>query len=220
MLEIPEPKALIFDWDNTLVDSWNIIHDAMNYTLVQNGMAPWSLNETKMRVNKSMRDSFPTLFGDSWENAAHIFYKRYKEIHLTLLKPLPHSEELLKMLHTNNLFISIVSNKLGKYLRLESEYLGWNKYLTNLIGANDAKFDKPAKDPVYMALKNSGQSPNEKVWFIGDSHIDLKCAINSGCTPILINPNDLQSNEFKEYPPSMHFKDCYELQAFIKTLFK
>ena len=27
------PKAIIFDWDNTLVNSWPVIADALNYTL-------------------------------------------------------------------------------------------------------------------------------------------------------------------------------------------
>jgi phosphoglycolate phosphatase len=27
------PKAVIFDWDNTLVDSWPVIHHALNETL-------------------------------------------------------------------------------------------------------------------------------------------------------------------------------------------
>ncbi|MFT5702654.1 MAG: phosphoglycolate phosphatase [Rickettsiales bacterium] len=27
------PKAIIFDWDNTLVDSWSVIHFALNKTM-------------------------------------------------------------------------------------------------------------------------------------------------------------------------------------------
>ena len=58
------PRAFLFDWDNTLVDSWPIIHDALNVTLTAFGKEPWSLDETRSRVRKSMRDSFPKLFGD------------------------------------------------------------------------------------------------------------------------------------------------------------
>ena len=27
------PRAAIFDWDNTLVDTWPVIHESMNATL-------------------------------------------------------------------------------------------------------------------------------------------------------------------------------------------
>ena len=44
------PTALIFDWDNTLVDTWPTIHDALNTMLPQMGHEAWTLSETKQRV--------------------------------------------------------------------------------------------------------------------------------------------------------------------------
>ena len=32
---LSKPRAIVFDWDNTLVDSWPCIHTAMNATLAQ-----------------------------------------------------------------------------------------------------------------------------------------------------------------------------------------
>ena len=29
---LPRPRAILFDWDNTLVDSWVTIHEALNIT--------------------------------------------------------------------------------------------------------------------------------------------------------------------------------------------
>ena len=31
-MTLPAPKAILFDWDNTLVDSWTVIHHAMTAT--------------------------------------------------------------------------------------------------------------------------------------------------------------------------------------------
>ena len=39
------------------------------------------MTEVRQRVAKSMRDRFPALFGDVWEEASDFFYKRYDEIH-------------------------------------------------------------------------------------------------------------------------------------------
>ena len=56
------PKALVFDWDNTLVDSWVMIHRALERTFIAMGRRPWTLDEAKRRVRASARDAFPKLF--------------------------------------------------------------------------------------------------------------------------------------------------------------
>ena len=55
------PRAILFDWDNTLVDNWVVIAEAMNVVFSAFDMPLWSLAETKARVRASLRDSFPPL---------------------------------------------------------------------------------------------------------------------------------------------------------------
>ena len=69
MPPINPPKAILFDWDGTLVDNWPVIHAALNETLISFGHRPWTLAETMERVSRSQRDSFPLIFGDRWEAA-------------------------------------------------------------------------------------------------------------------------------------------------------
>ncbi|MBL8709705.1 MAG: HAD family hydrolase, partial [Rhodospirillaceae bacterium] len=39
------PTTLLFDWDNTLVDSWSVLHATMNETLAAMGQPIWSRQE-------------------------------------------------------------------------------------------------------------------------------------------------------------------------------
>ena len=73
---LSRPRAVLFDWDNTLVDSWATIADALNTTLQTFGHAPWTMAEVKTRVRKSMRDSFPKLFGARAAEAGRGFFPR------------------------------------------------------------------------------------------------------------------------------------------------
>src|SRR5215470_9527926 len=50
-----QPRALLFDWDNTLVDNWDIITEAMNAVYDAFGMARWTVAEAKARIRESMR---------------------------------------------------------------------------------------------------------------------------------------------------------------------
>jgi len=89
------PRALLFDWDNTLVDSWSTIHDALNVVMAAMEKPLWSLQETKERVRLSLRESFPLHFGDRWEEARRIYLDVFRTIHLERLSPLPGCGDLL-----------------------------------------------------------------------------------------------------------------------------
>jgi phosphoglycolate phosphatase len=183
--ELPAPRAILFDWDNTLVDNWPAINEAINTTFVAMGHETWTLDETRARVRKSLRDSFPEMFGARWTEARKIFYDRYAKIHIDYLSPLPGSDAVLDWLAQTEMYLAVVSNKAGGYLRDEARVLGWDSYFGQIIGATDAAQDKPATAPVDMALDGSTIGPGHDVWFAGDGAIDVQCAVNSGLTPVL-----------------------------------
>ncbi|MFO0388819.1 MAG: HAD family hydrolase [Alphaproteobacteria bacterium] len=182
---LPKPKAIIFDWDNTLVNTWPIIHDALTATFLAVGKEPWTFEQTCQRVRKSMRDSFPEVFGENWQAAGDIYQKQYKSTHLDKLQALSRAEEVLSRIRDLALFCTVVSNKKGGTLRQEIEKLGWGDYFDSIVGSDDAARDKPHADPVQLAFKDTGIMPAPDVWFVGDSEIDLECALNTGCTAIL-----------------------------------
>ncbi len=187
------PKAIIFDWDNTLVDTWPIIHKALQITFEYMGLQPWSLAEVKQRVGKSMRDSFPDIFGNNWHVAAEKYRNTYRSIHLDCLQPIAGAAEIIKFAADKDIYMAIVSNKLGDTLRREVEHIGWNKFFNSIIGATDAEHDKPHAAPINMALKPGCIEANYDVWFIGDSEIDLETAHAAGILPLLYGRQLLDS---------------------------
>lgn len=182
--DLRRPRAIVFDWDNTLIDSWAAIQDAQNHVFAHFGMRPWTLEETKKKVRGSMRDSYPSLFGERWREAGEVFYERFESRHKEFLSPLPGAKELLETLFADQVYLAVVSNKKGDYLRTEAEYLGFSKFFGRIVGAFDANRDKPATEPVDMALEGSGIGAGDDVWFVGDADIDMECAKNAGCVPI------------------------------------
>ena len=78
-------------------------------------------------------------------------------------------------------------------MRRRREHLGWDRYFGRMVGAGDAARDKPADDPVALALDGSGIRPGDDVWFVGDTDIDIDCAHNAGCIPVLLGAADPQA---------------------------
>ncbi|MCI5050547.1 MAG: HAD hydrolase-like protein, partial [Rickettsiales bacterium] len=62
MVKLTRPRAILFDWDNTLVNTWPTIHEALNVLMREKGREEWTLDQTKANVKKSMRDAFPAMF--------------------------------------------------------------------------------------------------------------------------------------------------------------
>lgn len=209
------PKALLFDWDNTLVDSWGTIHDAWAHTLAAMGHRPWTLEETRANVRKSLRDSFPALFGGRWEEARRLYMERYLAIHLERLTPLAGAAELLRSARERGLWLGVVSNKTGPVLRREAERLGWTAFFGPLVGAGDAKADKPDPAVVELALDGSGLAPGDGVWLVGDTGIDMECALNAGCVPVLVGPEPSDAEEFRRFPPAHSFADLDALDLYL-----
>jgi phosphoglycolate phosphatase len=214
----PLPRAALLDWDNTLVDTWPVIHDAMNTTLAHMGHALWTLEETHARVRRALREAFPELFGARWEEARDVFYRRFREIHLDRLAIRPGADKLLSALHGKGVYLGVVSNKSGDHLRSEATHLGWDRYFGRVVGATDAPRDKPAPEPVHLALAGSGVPAGRDVWFIGDTGIDMECAYNANCVAILVRENPPTDLEFSIFPPEFHATDCAALAALVMRL--
>jgi phosphoglycolate phosphatase len=212
------PRAVVFDWDNTLIDSWAAIQDAQNHVFAHFGMPLWTLEETRRRVRGSMRDSYPAMFGDRWREAGEVFYARFVSRHKETIRELPGARDLLADLAGAGIYLAVVSNKKGDYLREEAEHLGFERFFKRIVGAFDAPRDKPAVEPVDLALVGSGIARGRQVWFVGDADIDMECATNAGCIPILVRDEPPGEEEFGAHPPARHVENCMALSNLVRNL--
>ncbi len=210
-MPLRRPRGLVFDWDNTLVDSWLQIHRITNLTLEAMGHPAWSLDETKQRIRASARDSFPRLFGERSAEAMAFFTAAFEAGRPGTLPELPGTGAALRALGGAGAVMSVVSNKQGSILRQEVARMGWDGHFHRLVGAGDAARDKPAAEPIVMALAGSGLEPGPEIWLVGDTDTDLLCAHNSGCTPVLLRAEPPRAGEFEGAEPALHVATCEAL---------
>jgi phosphoglycolate phosphatase len=211
------PQAIIFDWDNTLVDSWGTIHDALNFLMEAMERPAWTIEETRERVRLSLRESFPRIFGERWQEAQKIYLDRFRAIHLERLTPLPGREAMLRALAADGHYLAVVSNKTGAVLRGEAAHLGWSALFGSIVGAGDCAADKPHCAPVELALQPSGIKPGPEVWFVGDTAVDMECALASGCVPVLLGAAE-PSHEFAQFPPRLSVANGAALFRVLRDL--
>lgn len=184
---LPAPRAILFDWDDTLVDNWGAIAHALNVAFAAFGMPRLAVDEVKRRATRSMRDSFPEIFGADWTHARDLFLASFAEHHVAELAVKPGALALLDTIGHAGIPAAVVSNKNGPFLREEAGHLDWTGRFVALVGAGDAAADKPDPAAVAMALSGAEIAAGEDVWLVGDSTVDMACAAATGCTGIRID---------------------------------
>lgn len=210
----PFPRAVLFDWDNTLTDTTPVLFKAFCVMRKHYNLPEYSMEEYRAKTGLSLRETFPDLFGDKWEEARKVYLDAYCENHLKMLKPFDKARELVAFVHEKTGLAGVVSNKTGNILREEIDCLGWRNYFHAVVGAGDAPKDKPAADPVFKALEKTGivyenGRLSEPVWFVGDGDADIQCAVASGCLPVRMGVSTPDENGV----PGV--KNCGELMSVL-----
>ena len=214
--EFSLPRAIIFDWDNTLVENWLSIQAAMNAALADAGREPFDMDQVLASARFSGREVFARVFGPDWQRPRDIFLAHFAEHHLAGLRIMPGAETLLAALGEAAIPMGIVSNKLGDLLRREVAHLGWSERFFGVVGAQDAPADKPDPAPIHLALKRAGIEAGPEVWVVGDTDIDMCAGLAAGCSAILVGPGPHDSSLLAEAAPTRRFADCEVIAGFVR----
>ena len=208
------PRGILWDWDNTLVDGWLAIAAGLNAAFDRFGLPRWTLEEVRGRVRRSLRETFPEMFGKNWEAARDVFYAEVRARHLGVLTPMPGAGGAVAAVAALGLPQGVISNKQGPLLRAEAAHLGWGGHFSILLGAGDAAADKPDPAPFRMALLALGL-PAEAVWYVGDTALDMEAARRAGCTAVLLG-DAAHDGGPEAAAPDLAFPDATALAAYLR----
>ena len=182
-----KPVAIFFDLSSTILDSQKIDLESIDSVLIKYGLPKWLEGTNKKKdKNKSMKLNFPNFFGEeNYKNA----YQDYFNLLLNNIDKMPlikGIEETLIYCNKNNIKCVIVSNRDKIFVDKFLEVFNYNKYFDEIITPETTGYSKPNPKMVLQYIEKLNINPNnETILFLGDSFVDIKCAYNSGCVPIL-----------------------------------
>lgn len=214
-MTLKKPDAILFDWDGTLVESLNAIHAAHNVVLTNFGHRALSYEEARRDLRQSAREKYLTLFGaEKGIDAFNLYYETILKNHLDDLEILPHAENFLQTVKAQKIPMAVVSNKRHMILKKEITHLGWDHYFVSIVGAGEAAKDKPAADPILLALLHLNLSPDaNELWYVGDTDTDMKAANAARIKPIYIEHGYGDHDEITPHNPYLIVRDLIDLQS-------
>lgn len=215
---VPAPTLVLFDWDNTLIDSFPLLHAASTYVRTALGYMPWSEAEARQNIRQAAKDIFPVLYGDRWPQAMELYYTYVAAHHLADLKPLSDAHALLCFLKSKGMDMGVVSNKRSHLLQAEIEHLGWGQFFKVTIGADDVLHGKPDPAGLQLALRVCDVLP-QSAWYMGDTETDMQAAKAANVRAIYIE-NDKMCDEMAilQENPDLNFKNCTECLDYLRCI--
>ena len=173
-------KAIIFDFDGTLVDSEQAIYQCFQSIAKQ--LAPNRVEYAKnILIGPPLRDTASEILGpdhqDSLDEFVQLFIEMHDEQVIRHTQPYPDVIEVLKQLHTQNIPMAIATNKRLAPTQKLLDHFGWNDYFSS-VECSDSQPKIRNKDEMIQDIINKNKSFKES-YFIGDTVNDgLSANIN------------------------------------------
>ena len=214
-MDLQKYKAVVFDWDGTLVDTCGLILDAHNHVRVHMGHDLWTMDDFLGQASKSAREYYPEIYGERADEAQEVLYNFVGEHHLSYLSPMQSAQELLSALSPCH-FLAVVSNKRHDVLMREIAHVGWQHHFKSMVGAGVAAKDKPSPEPLLHALKEiSSDILPEQILYVGDTETDLLCTLQAGCDCVFIQSDRPRPDLVEKYNPVL---SCDSVEEFLARI--
>lgn len=188
-------RAVLFDMDGTLIDSFDGIVELFQESLVALGA---SATEQAVRevIGFPLAECFSRFVPDEQVESAVTYYRARYEVRMhDISPPFPGAVELLGALRAAGIGTGIVSNKRGAAVRAIIGGKGWP--LSIIVAEGDGFASKPSPDMLLHAVERLALT-REHVLYVGDSHLDAEAARAAGIDFAGVLTGELKS--FHEFP--------------------
>ena len=180
-------RAVVFDWDLTLWDSWGIHLRLMESTAADLGRPVPSTADIAAEFHRPFRQHLVWFFGSSPDADGEAdaildaYLAHYYRIagHRNYLYP--GAASLLRALHRRGIRIGILSDKQARFGMPELEQSGLAGLVDYANFKTDARPYKPDPEGLRQTLRELSVSPGEAM-YVGDGPQDMACAREAGAT--------------------------------------
>ncbi len=177
-------KAVIFDLDGTLLNTYEDLANAVNHALKQFGLPThpaekykiFAGNGTDVMITRALPENERN--EETLKKVREIYFEYYDAHSGECTRPYDGVIELLNELKSRGMKLAVVSNKIDFMTRaVVSEYFG-DSMFDFVTGQCDGITPKPDPSMVFKVLDQFGVTADECI-FVGDSGVDAETGKNA-----------------------------------------
>lgn len=183
-------KAVLFDLDGTLIDSFEGIAKSAQYALRRFGINEENLENLRPFVGPPLVESFQKWYGLSKEQAIEatdIYRERYRPIGILECSLYPGVEECIRTLKAEGYQIGMASSKPEEFCRRILEHFGLLDLFDDVVGATFDRRIDTKEEVLNEVLRRWSDIPKNQMCLIGDTMFDLVGAKKIGIDCIAVS---------------------------------
>lgn len=216
-------KAVLLDFDDTIVDMRDASYLAFNDVLRKHGLRTVSFEEMLANWDTSWRDYIRGLaaVGVDIDSLMQTIGREYMEgfsrIHLKHSKILLGVPEVLMVLHEMGVLIAIVSRRDKRVIEEELDKFNLRQYISCIVGRDSVERQKPAPDAFLLAA-DVLEVPIEECLVVGDSPSDIRAGKASGAKTVAVLTGPYEPEKVLREGPDIVLNSVVDLLDFVKSL--
>ena len=193
LLTLPDPAAVVWDLDGTLVDSAADLAKALNALLYEHGQHSHSVANVRTMIGhgvaKLIERGFRGAGAPSDEARRDAMVPRFMELYTACATDttqlVPHAREALEFFYHGGVKQGLCTNKPFSVTRQIVSALDISGYFSSIVGGDSTAARKPHPLPLQTCLEELETRPEDAV-MIGDSGADVGSARAAGVRVILV----------------------------------
>jgi phosphoglycolate phosphatase len=212
---LPIVRAVLFDFDGTLADTYPGITASVNHVRAGHELPPLPEAEVRRHVGRGpaylMAKTVPV--GDLEANL-HAYRAHHPSVMRTGTRLFPGVAETLAALKRARRQTAVCSNKPVAFTRELLAHFGLAGYLDVVLGPEDVARPKPAPDMLLAALTRLGVAAAEAL-YVGDMVVDIETARSAGVAVWVVPTGSDERSALLAEGPDRLLDDLAQMSTFL-----
>ena len=208
-------KALLFDFDGTLLNTNDLILDTFMHVLNERFPGKYTREDCLKFIGPSLQETFDVETPGETETMIANYQAFNMAHHDELAKSYDGVVETLEQLHAMGIRMAIVSTKKRFSLARGMKLMGIEHLFEVVVGFDDVEHEKPHPEPVLLALSQLGVD-KEDALMIGDNYHDILAGQNAGVKTAGVAWSVKGADYLRTFNPDYMLEHMQDLLTIVK----
>jgi phosphoglycolate phosphatase len=210
-------RALLFDFDGTLADSYAAIAASVNHVRARHNLPPLAEAEVRRHVGRGPQYLLQhTVDGVRLPEDLECYRAHHPSVMFTGTRLLPGAKEALITAKQRDLRVGVCSNKPRAFTKELLDYLDIGPYIDAAFGPEDVVRPKPAPDMLRKALSWLGVAAEDTL-YVGDMVVDILTGLGASVRVWIVPTGSDDLHTLETAGPERMLRDLHELATLLAS---